>query len=262
MKKKILSFALALSMMLGAGAVLPENAFTESTSISASADESWKCIATGEHQWSIEKHVIATCDRDGYRLYKCKRCGKTKKEVDPRITEHDFFDWEVRLEPTCTQWGMKTRKCRYCDFVANEAIKPTGHKYDKDHVETVDATCTVGKYRRYTCTACGEKKIEYLSDPLGHDWGEWTTANPATCSADGEKTGTCSACGAKTTEKIAKTGHEWNDPQWTWSKDYKTCTAKFVCKHNSSHTKTITADAVMDEEPATCKAKGWVGYVA
>ena len=100
MKKKLLSFALALSMLLGAGALLPENAFTESTSISASADESWKCIATGEHKWTTEEHEAPTCDKEGYTIYKCRRCGKTKKETIPQIDEHDFFAWEVEIEPT------------------------------------------------------------------------------------------------------------------------------------------------------------------
>ena len=186
MRKKVLSFALAFCMLLGMSAFLPEGVFTESTSLSASADEAWKCIATGEHQWDLVKHEIATCDRDGYWSYKCKRCGKTKKEVDPRIAEHDFFDWKVEFEPTCTQVGKRTRKCRYCDLVANEAIKPTGHKYDRDHVEIVQATCTEDGERYRTCSVCGRKETQ-KEEKLGHEHArnDKPTVVEPTCTAKG-----------------------------------------------------------------------------
>ena len=45
------------------------------------------------------------------------------------------------------------------------------------------ATCT----EKAVCEICGES----YSDPLGHDWGQWTVTTPATARAEGVETRTC-----------------------------------------------------------------------
>ena len=211
MKKKVLSFALALSMMLGAGTLLPENAFIESTSISASA--SLKCKLRGYHDFELVKEREATCEGNGYRKYKCKDCDEIEEEYTYPLG-HFYGKWEVVIEPTCSHDGEQVRRCVHdgCICLIVENIKTKGHQYDK---ETVDATCTVGKYRRYICTVCGDKKIEYLSDPLGHDWGEWTTVNAATCQHGGVEVQTCSRCKATERRSISKLGHRWTEWEFT-----------------------------------------------
>ena len=117
----------------------------------------------------------------------------------------------------------------------------------------------MGRQER-TCAGCGEKETQNIAI-IAHNYN-WTTTKAATCCSEGEKEGTCSMCGNKVTEKTAKAGHGWKDPEWTWSADNKTAKAKFVCKYDSSHTQTLTANTVYDSEPATCRTKGEAGYVA
>ena len=71
-----------------------------------------------------------------------------------------------------------------------------------------------------------------------------TTKN--SCEKDGVITYTATAVyGGKTytdtkTDKIAATGHKYGDPTWSWNGTTK-ASAKFTCKKDSRHTKTVTA---------------------
>ena len=90
---------------------------------------------------------------------------------------------------------------------------------------------------------------------------------PATCEKDGTKAyWKCDICGklfsdeAGTTEieepeKIEKTGHDWGDPTYTWSKDNSKCTAQRVCKNDKSHVEkeTVKSKAETTKEATTAE---------
>ena len=69
---------------------------------------------------------------------------------------------------------------------------------EEDH-EWENGTCTACRYvcqhsggtatctEKAVCEICGES----YSDPLGHDWGQWTVTTPATARAEGVETRTC-----------------------------------------------------------------------
>ena len=52
----------------------------------------------------------------------------TKSETGGDHT-HDWGDWVVTLEPTCTKPGSKTRTCKSCDSTETVSIPATGHNY-------------------------------------------------------------------------------------------------------------------------------------
>ena len=70
----------------------------------------------------------------------------------------------------------------------------------QDHIwaegETSEATCTSGAAVEYTCTACGYKKTETVSEPLEHVWGEWFVVTDSTNDELGLERRYCSVCNA------------------------------------------------------------------
>ena len=60
----------------------------------------------------------------------------------------------------------------------------------------------------------------------------------------------------ETTVTVEGIGHQWSEPEWTWSKDHKEATAKFVCENNEEHVVEVTEKAVIEETPATEEKEG------
>ena len=66
-------------------------------------------------------------------------CGKKKDSSHV----HSYGEWEVTVEPTCTQDGEKTRECKRCGAKIDEKIpvKPTNHYIDEGKDTTVCSGC-------------------------------------------------------------------------------------------------------------------------
>ena len=62
---------------------------------------------------------------------------------------------------------------------------------------------------------------------------------------------------------IPATGHDYGEPEYTWSSDHKTVTAKRVCKNDPSHIEEETANTTYEvtKDPA-CEAEGTGTYTA
>ncbi|MBR1847361.1 MAG: leucine-rich repeat domain-containing protein [Bacilli bacterium] len=62
---------------------------------------------------------------------------------------------------------------------------------------------------------------------------------------------------------LESTGHDWGTPTYTWSDDYSSCTATRVCKNDSNHIESETADSAYTViVPATCDTDGSAVYDA
>ena len=163
----------------------------------------------------------------------CSACGTT----DGEALGHDWSDWTVTTEATCTEKGEKTRSCQRegCDAVETEEIAAKGHTEVID--AAVEPTCTKpGKTEGKHCSVCNEVLVAQTEVPakghtwtaascteprtcsvcgatdgeaLGHDWSAWTVTTEATCTEKGEKTRSCQreGCDAVETEEIAAKGH-------------------------------------------------------
>ena len=67
--------------------------------------------------------VPATCDTDGETYLQCKECGWKSESVVLKAG-HKAGDWEVVIEATETEKGMKVKKCTVCGAVVEEAEIP------------------------------------------------------------------------------------------------------------------------------------------
>ena len=88
-----------------------------------------------------------------------------------------------------------------------------------------------------------------------HTYGDWTTTKEATESEKGSREKTCTVCGDKVKEEIAKLDHDY-EITYTWTADASTCTARAVCKRNSSHVleETVNSTTEAITEPTFLKA--------
>ena len=169
-------------------------------------------IAKTEHTAVVVPAKAATCTETGLTEGKeCKICGATlveQKEI-PAL-DHDWDDWKVTKEATCTEPGVKTRTCkRDSSHTDTEAIPATDHMYGK---EVVEPTCTEEGYTKYTCAYCGDSYTTDKKPALDHDPIAVPGKEP-TCTETGLTEGSkCQRCGKTLTaqETIPALGHAWN----------------------------------------------------
>lgn len=87
----------------------------------------------------------------------------TKGEVIP-AKGHDFSDWTVSKEATCTEAGQETRTCERCQEMETREIPAKGHDYK---VTVVEPTCEEEGYTLHECTVCGHAYRDEFVDASG-----------------------------------------------------------------------------------------------
>ena len=96
--------------------------------------------------------------------------------------EHDWDEGEIKNQPTCTEKGKKTYKCKYdkCAETKTEEIPATGHKYDAEFTWSPDKTkCTA----KLVCQNCRDGEA---ADPTEASIEEETETIEPTCTEDGQ----------------------------------------------------------------------------
>lgn len=219
----------------------------------------------GGHKWQVGEITKApTCTTAGEQQYTCTVCNQTKTEP-VKATGHDW-QIKVLSAATCTSNGIARYICKTCGYGENHTINATGHKPEirnkkkatcsstgytgdtycsvcnkklssgetiakKEHAwvkqDNIPATCEKGEMEVEKCSVCGETKETQISDPLGHDFGEWKTTKEPTCTKYGTKKRICKRCNEYEIDVIDPTGHQ--------------------------HTK------IIDQKDATCEEKGYSG---
>ncbi|MBR3588098.1 MAG: Ig-like domain-containing protein [Clostridia bacterium] len=117
--------------------------------------------------------------------------------------------WEVKLEPTCTESGIKVFRCTLCDEVEVQPIY-AGHIYNKE--VTVEPSCSGEGYTGIACSVCGDVKDKTNVVPaLPHEYSEWTDKLAPTCLETGSRERTCLVCSNVETEAIPALGHDYKD---------------------------------------------------
>ena len=124
----------------------------------------------------------------------------------PEHTTHNFGEWSVTKNATCTEDGVKTRYCS-CGEKQSDAIPATGH--NKQVIPAVESTCTEnGLTEGIKCLDCGEILVTQTIIPvIDHSFGDWLTVKNPTVTEQGTKERYC-ACGEKETEIIHAKGSE------------------------------------------------------
>ena len=221
----------------------------------------------GGHKWQPGEITKApTCTTAGEQQYTCTVCNQTKTEP-VKATGHNW-DIKITKEATCTSNGTYRRTCKTCGYFENHSITATGHKseirnkkeatcsttgYTGDtycsvcnkklssgktiaktsHTwvkqDNIPATCEKGELEVEKCSVCGDTKETEISDPLGHDYGEWVVIKKPTCTKYGLNKRYCKRCNDFEVDTPEPTGHQ--------------------------HTK------IIDQKPATCEEKGYTGDV-
>ena len=115
----------------------------------------------------------ATCDDDGYNIYKCETCALTITMTSAPALGHDVATWtetdrSLKEGTTCTYLLTYSGYCTRCGDTFRTEEKVI-HTYDA-RVKT-PATCTTAGEKTLTCTACGADggKISY-EDAGAHAW--------------------------------------------------------------------------------------------
>lgn len=100
--------------------------------------------------------IPVTCTTAGEKSYYC-RCGKTFTDVTPALG-HDFTQWNIIKEPTCTQTGQKIRKCLVCGHQEKETIPALGMVKG---VSLYDITVNYKDTRDLTIKVDVDKGVDY-----------------------------------------------------------------------------------------------------
>ena len=148
--------------------------------------------------------------------------------------------------------------CALCMGSFTSCLK---HKHEHSFVlnSVTPATCRKPECRWYSCE-CGETSMEYVGEPLEHEWQEATCTEPQTCLVCGETRGgttrhswtdatctepqTCLVCGET---RGGATGHSWANATCT---EPQTC---LVCGETSGEALGHNMAAPTCTKPATCK---------
>ena len=156
-----------------------------------------------------------TCTKAGYTAHqRCSRegCGYTSPYFDLAPKGHTAGETVVEnnTPATCTDDGSYDNVV-YCTVCGEELSRktvtvPAGHKYE--HVVTAP-TCTAGGYTTHTCSVCGDKYTDSVTEKIAHTEMTLEAVAP-TCSTTGLTAGKkCSVCGNTTVEQteVAKLPH-------------------------------------------------------
>lgn len=185
------------------------------------------------HTWgeyTIDKEP--TCTENGHKYRECKTCGERQEAEIPALGHspeeewssdeanhwhecivcgeefdkalHDFGDWIIDREPTCTEAGHKYRECQTCGEKQEEEVPASGHSLKEDWSSNETD-------HWHDCSVCGEK-----FDTASHDFGDWITDREPTCTEEGHKYRECNTCGEKQGEEIQASGHS---PKEEWDSD-------------------------------------------
>ncbi|MBO4767372.1 MAG: hypothetical protein J5532_08755 [Lachnospiraceae bacterium] len=145
--------------------------------------------ATG-HNWVKVETVPATCQNQGYTIYKCSNCGATEnRDIVPKTDNHDLKE-SILKQPTCTADGEKQVYCMVCDYNEKVKIPATGHNW-KSEVILKQPTCEEPGEEEMICTKCGTEGPRQAIPATGHDWDEGKVTKEAAVYVEGEITYTC-----------------------------------------------------------------------
>ena len=87
-------------------------------------------------------------------------------------------------------------------------VTEPGHEHNMVKGKTYKATCDMQGYTIYEC-ACGKAEIQDLTDPLGHQYGQYTVV-AATCAEDGWTERTCTRCDKVERTDVTTAAHNFN----------------------------------------------------
>lgn len=160
------------------------------------------------HNWGeYTVTVEPTCTAAGTKMRECLRCGE-KEYADIPALGHDWGEFVTVKEPTCTETGTTKRVCERCGAEDFGEIPANGHSYG-DFTILKEATCTEDGSKEHTCAVCEYKETVVI--PAAHTWGDFTVTKEATCTEAGEQEHTCTVCDVTETVAIPAKDHSYGE---------------------------------------------------
>lgn len=169
------------TLLEGSNAALPLLDHTYHHACDADCNVCGAIREVGEHNYSREVVVNATCGRDGQMKYTCSVCGDSYTEVIPALV-HAYS--AVVTAPTCYEQGYTTHTCTHCgDSYVDSYVAATNHKDATITVFGREATCTQAGLTDGTyCSACGTVLVaQEVIAPKGHVYDDDYDADCNTC---------------------------------------------------------------------------------
>ena len=164
---------------------------------------------------------------------------------------HDWGEWTVTIEATCTEDGLETRVCKLkSSHTETQIINHLGHDWS-DWDVTTPPTCTEYGVGLRTCSRCSVEGT--LMPVLGHDWGEWIETVAPNCTYPGVEEHTCLRDGTHIESRavsIIPDAHSWGIPTST-ANCGQAGTKTTVCIYNAAH---FTEEPV----PADANVHDWL----
>ena len=200
-----------------------EYVVTEKADCVNQGEEQSMCVKCGEKHTNVlpalgheEERVPAiapTCLEGGLTEGKrCSRCGEeTEKGSFVPALGHEYSEFIIKEEATCTKTGLKYRKCNRCGEKGETAvIEKTAHEYGT-YYSNDDATCLKDGTKSARCVRCGNTDtVTDEGTALAHDV-VIDVGFEAACDRDGLSEGShCRRCGTVLTEAtvLPALGHE------------------------------------------------------
>ena len=162
-------------------------------------------LPLASHEYESET-VLPSCTESGYTLHRCIWCNDEYTDDETQALGHGYGEWETVVSAGCESAGEEVRTCGRCGNVETRETEPLGHEYE---AEIVEPTCTENGYTLHKCGLCGYSYKDNATEPLGHNYGEWTVTVPAECESGGEEVRTCARCDDVETRETEPLGHDY-----------------------------------------------------
>ena len=176
------------------------------------------------HEWGDWEMVVEpTCTEKGTKHKLCTVCGVATEEEEAEALGHTAGDWEVTIAPTCTENGSQHKLCVRCGEELEVEDIQAGHTAS-EWITTLEPTCTEKGSKHKVCIVCGEEVEVADIDALGHTASDWVTTKEPTCTEKGSKHKVCTVCGEEVeVADIDALGHTAGEWETTLE---PTCTEK------------------------------------
>ena len=125
---------------------------------------------------------------------------KTTKIYTISVTRnktHNFGQWQIIEEATCTKEGSKKRICAGCGYTEIEKILKLDHDWNQNWQIDKEPTCIEEGEKSHHCKNCEARKDITKIAKTKHQYGNWKTEKEATTTEKGRESRECKICKIK-----------------------------------------------------------------